>query len=66
MAQGHDFGLSQLPPQRRTAERGTRERANVDRVEYVCAVCNEPIEPDDRAKIRVEGVTHSSSPKAWI
>jgi hypothetical protein len=33
---------------------------------YVCEVCGERIEPDARGKIRLEGVTHQSAPKAWV
>lgn len=29
-------------------------------------VCSESIQPDSRGKVRLEGVTHSSAPKAWI
>ena len=32
----------------------------------MCEVCDERIEPDAKGKIRVEGVTHSGAPKAWI
>ncbi|MEN3538832.1 hypothetical protein AAH991_27230 [Microbispora sp. ZYX-F-249] len=35
-------------------------------MKYVCEVCKERIEPDGRGKVRVEGVTHSSAPKAWV
>jgi hypothetical protein len=35
-------------------------------VEYVCAVCDERIEPDDSDEVRLEGVTHQSAPKAWV
>jgi hypothetical protein len=41
-------------------------RAKVGRVEYVCAVCDERIEPDDSGKVRLDGVTHQSAPKAWV
>ncbi len=33
-------------------------------MEYVCAVCDERIEPDD-SKV-LEGVTRQSAPKAWV
>jgi hypothetical protein len=33
---------------------------------YVCEVCGGRIEPDARGKIRLEGVTHESAPKAWV
>ena len=32
----------------------------------MCEVCKQPINPDARGKIRVEGVTHVSAPKAWV
>jgi hypothetical protein len=35
-------------------------------MEYVCEVCKRPIIPDARGKIRLEGVTHRSAPKAWV
>jgi hypothetical protein len=35
-------------------------------MEYVCEVCKHAIPPDDRGKIRLEGVTHLSAPKAWV
>jgi hypothetical protein len=35
-------------------------------MEYVCEVCKKPITPDARGKIRLEGVTHKSAPKAWV
>ena len=35
-------------------------------MEYTCAVCDKGIEPDAKGKVRLEGVTHSSAPKAWV
>jgi hypothetical protein len=35
-------------------------------VEYICEVCTQRMEPSTRGKIRVEGVTHSNAPKAWV
>jgi hypothetical protein len=35
-------------------------------MEYTCAVCHQGIEPDVRGKIRLEGVTHTKAPKAWV
>lgn len=35
-------------------------------MEYRCEVCSERILPDDEGKIRVEGVTRASAPKAWV
>ncbi|GAA1690441.1 hypothetical protein GCM10009733_103300 [Nonomuraea maheshkhaliensis] len=36
------------------------------RMEYICEVCKGHVTPDRRGKIRVEGVTHTSAPKAWV
>lgn len=36
------------------------------RLGYLCGVCGERIEPDDHGKVRLEGVTHESAPKAWV
>jgi hypothetical protein len=35
-------------------------------MEYICAVCDKPIEPDTQGKIRLEGVTRKSAPNAWV
>lgn len=36
------------------------------RMDHVCEVCKEHVAPDRRGKVRVEGVTHRSAPKAWV
>ncbi len=33
---------------------------------YNCEVCGKPIEPNSDGKIRTEGITHQSTPKAWV
>lgn len=35
-------------------------------MEYVREVCKERIYPNASRKIRLEGVTHASAPKAWV
>jgi len=33
---------------------------------FNCEVCGNPIEPNAVGRIRLEGVTHDSAPKAWV
>jgi hypothetical protein len=33
---------------------------------YECHVCGAEVAPDARGKIRLEGITHESAPKAWV
>lgn len=33
---------------------------------YYCEVCGNLIEPNAAGRIRLEGITHESAPKAWV